>query len=329
MRARGILLWADGKSVEETMESLGWSRIAVYQWRERFQRQGLEGLQTRPGSGRPRIARSETIDRILNLTTERILKGSIHWSVRLMAKYARTTTCQVRQVWEAADLKPHPLRSFKISNDPLFAGKVIDVVGVYMQPPEGNMVLSVNEKSQIQALDRTQPMLPFGRGREETRTLDYRRYGTTDLFAAFDIATGEVIGRLSDRHRAREFLEFLRQVDKTIAPEPEVHVILDNSSSHKTPEVRSWLKANPRYHFHFTPTNASWLNALEGWFSLLERRSLHRGTFFSVKALRAEIRRYIEAHNGESAKPFVWTKSAEAIIAAVDKAREALQSTSD
>jgi transposase len=219
-----------------------------------------------------------------------------------MAKYAGVTVHQVREVWRAADLKP-------------FAEKVQDVVGLYLDPPDNAMVLSVDEKTQIQALDRTQPMLPLRPGQVERRTHDYARHGTRSLYAAFDIATGKVIGRVTRRHRAREFLAFLRQLDAQTDPDLDLHLILDNSSTHGTAEVREWLEQHPRFHLHFTPTSASWLNAVESWLSQLERRSLHRGVFTSVDELRDEIHRFINAHNAGSAKPFIWTKSARSIVA--------------
>jgi transposase len=240
-----------------------------------------------------------------------------------MAKYAGVTAWQVREVWRAADLKPHRLKSFKISNDPKFADKVIDVVGLYLDPPANAMVLSVDEKSQIQALDRTQPMLQLRPGQIERRTHDYKRNGTATLYAAFDIATGEVLGRVTRRHRAKEFLAFLQQIERSTPRELDLHLILDNSSTHKTAKVQEWLGQHPRFKLHFTPTSASWLNAVEGWFSRLERRCIHRGVFRSVKDLRNEIHRFIREHNDHAAKPFVWTKSAETILASVERARAA------
>ena len=208
---------------------------------------------------------------------------------------------------------------------PDFAEKVIDVVGLYMNPPQGAVVLSVDEKTQIQALDRTQPLLPLRPGQVERRTHDYKRHGTASLYAAFDVASGEVIARVTTRHRAKEFLDFLRQIDKEIPPETELHVILDNSSTHKTEAIQQFLKKEPRFHFHFTPTSASWMNAVESWFSQIERRSLYRGVFTSVAELRWELRRYVQVHNEESAKPFVWTKSAKTILAAVRRAKDRQQ----
>ena len=321
-RARIVLLTTEGMSVARISERLQVTRPTVYKWRQRYQEKGVEGLQDQPRSGRPTRLTEAKIKRILQLTTERVPKEATHWSTRLMAKYAGVTQWQVRQVWAAADLKPHRLKTFKISNDPHFAEKVLDVVGLYMNPPDDAVVLSVDEKTQIQALDRTQPLLPLRPGQVERRTHDYKRHGTASLYAAFDVASGEVIARVTARHRAKEFLAFLRQIDREIPPEVDLHVILDNSSTHKTETIQRFLKKKPRFHFHFTPTSASWMNAVESWFSQLERRSLYRGVFTSVAELRQELRRYVRVHNEESAKPFVWTKSAQAIIAAVQRAKK-------
>jgi transposase len=320
-RARIVLLSAQGLSAAAVGERLEVERITVYKWRDRYLEGGIEALRDRPRSGAPRKVTEETAKEILRRTTQEIPHEATHWSVRLMAKYAGVTTHQVREVWAAANLKPHRLKTFKISHDPKFAEKVIDVVGLYMRPPSNAVVLSVDEKTQIQALDRTQPMLPLRPGQVERRTHDYKRHGTASLYAAFDIATGKVIGRVTDRHRASEFVEFLEKIDRSVPKRTALHIILDNSSTHSTSEVKEFLAAHPRFHLHFTPTSASWLNAVESWFSQLERRSIHRGVFTSVQELRNELRRFIAAHNKHSAKPFVWIKSAESILAAVDRAK--------
>ncbi len=267
----------------------------------------------------------EKAKQILKMTVEQIPQESTNWSLRLMADYAKVTVHQVREVWKAAGLKPHRLKTFKISNDPLFAEKVQDVVGLYMDPPQNAMVLSVDEKTQIQALDRTQPLLPLKPGQVERRTHDYKRNGTRSLYAAFDVATGKVMGRVTRRHRAQEFLAFLRQIDSATPAKLDLHLILDNSSTHSTPEVRSWLSGHPRFHLHFTPTSASWLNAVESWFAQLERRSLYRGVFTSATELRDEIHRYIEVHNRVSANPFQWTKSADVIIEKHGRAKQRVE----
>jgi transposase len=322
LRARIVLLSGAGQTVEEVAASLGASTRAVYKWRNRFKTDGLDGLKDLPRSGQPKKLSAAKIKEVLTFTVERIPREATHWSVRLMAKAAGITTWQVRQIWEASDLKPHRLKTFKISNDPEFAEKVVDVVGLYMNPPDNALVLSVDEKTQIQALDRTQPMLPLRPGQIERRTHDYKRHGTTSLYAAFDILTGKVIGRTTKRHRAKEFLDFLRQIDRSTPKELNLHLVLDNSSTHKTPDVQKWLAAHPRFILHFTPTSASWLNAVEGWFSQLERRAIHRGIFTSVGELRDEIHRFIKVHNSQSAKPFKWTKSAAVIIDSVERAKK-------
>lgn len=320
-RARIVLLSAQGETIGSIAEKVLVDRRTVYKWRRRYVQKGLVGLRDQARSGRPRKLSSAEVQKILELTTQQRPRESTHWSQRLMVKHAGVTQWQVRQVWAAADLRPHRLKTFKISNDPLFADKVIDVVGLYMQPPANAVVLSVDEKTQIQALDRTQPMLPLRPGQIERRTHDYKRHGTTSLYAALDIATGEVLGQVTERHTAKEFLEFLTQIDRKVAPELDLHLILDNSSTHKTAEVRAFVKDHPRLHFHFTPTSASWLNAVEGWFSRLERRALYRGVFTSVPALNRALRSYIKTHNTECAKPFVWTKPAACILDAVNRAK--------
>lgn len=322
LRARIVLLSGAGQAVPEVAASLGTSTRAVYKWRNRFKAHGLDGLNDLPRSGQPKKLSADTIKEVLTMTVERIPRAATHWSVRLMAKAAGITTWQVRQIWDASDLKPHRLKTFKISNDPNFAEKVVDIVGLYINPPENALVLSVDEKTQIQALDRTQPMLPLKPGQIERRTHDYKRNGTTSLYAAFDILTGEVIGRTTKLHRAKEFLDFLRQIERTTPRKLDLHLILDNSSTHKTPDVQKWFAKHPRFILHFTPTSASWLNAVEGWFSQLERRSIYRGVFTSVKELRDEIHRFIRVHNAENAKPFKWTKSASVILESVARAKE-------
>ena len=313
-RATIVLLVAAGMDVEEIARQTGFSRNAVYRWRHRYETRGIDGLQDEARSGRPVELPAKKVREILRRTVHEIPHEATHWSLRLMAKYVGVSVHQVRRVWEAADLKPHRIKSFKISTDPKFAEKVQDVVGLYLRPPDNAMVLSMDEKTQIQALDRTQPLLPVRPGQIERRTHDYTRHGTRSLYAAFDIASGKVIGRVTKRHRAQEFLAFLRQIDSSTDPALDLHLILDNSSTHTTPEVKTWLASHSRFHLHFTPTSASWLNAVESWFSQLERRALYRGVFTNVTELRNELHRFISVHNQELAKPFRWTKSAESII---------------
>jgi len=303
-------------------KQVGVSARNVYKWVWRFSEEGIDGLRERKRSGRPRSLSLDVVMDILTKTVEEVPEGTTHWSQRLMAKAAGVTQYQVAEIWKAAGLKPHRVRSFKISKDPAFADKLVDVIGLYMNAPDNALVLSVDEKTQIQALDRTQPMLPLRPGQIERRTHDYKRHGTISLYAALDISTGKVIGRTTKRHRAAEFLEFMEVIDKRTRKSPCVHVILDNSSTHKTKEVEAWLEAHPRFQFHFTPTSASWLNAVESWFSALERRALYRGVFTSVSQLRKAIREYVAAHNKLYAKPFVWTKDAESIIAKVQRAKD-------
>ena len=322
LRARIVLLSSQGHTVEAVSESTGTSTRSVYKWRRRFQAAGLDGLRDLPRSGQPKKLNQTQVKEVLRLTVECIPHEATHWSVRLMAKAARVTTWQVRQIWEAADLKPHRLKTFKISNDPQFAEKVVDIVGLYLDPPDKAMVLCVDEKTQIQALDRTQPLLPLRPGQIERRTHDYKRHGTTSLYAAFDVLTGTVLGRVTRRNRAKEFLDFLKQIERATPRDLDLHLVLDNSSTHKTPDVRQWLEAHPRFHLHFTPTSASWLNAVEGWFGRLERRALYRGVFTSVKELREEIQRFIRVHNAKSAKPLRWNKSAASILDAVERAKQ-------
>jgi transposase len=286
-------------------------------------------LRDRPRPGPPKKLSQAKVKEILDLTVHHVPREATHWSVRLMAQAAGVTNWQVSQIWEAANLKPHRIKTFKISNDPAFAEKVIDVVGLYLNPPDNAVVLCVDEKTQIQALDRTQPLLQLKPGQVERRTHDYKRHGTTNLYAAFNILTGEVMGRVTQRHRAKEFLDFLRQIERATPAELDLHLILDNSSTHKTQVVQAWLAKHPRIQLHFTPTSASWLNAVESWFSTLERRALHRGVFTSVKELREVLQRYIRRHNSRHAKPFRWTKTASDIIDQVQKIKDQLNTTTN
>ena len=315
-------------SAEQIAAKIDVSRRTVYEWCRRYETSGVEGLSDRKRSGQPRKLTADKAKKILKMTVEQIPRESTHWSLRLMAQYADVSVHQVRNVWQAADLKPHRLRTFKISKDPQFAERVQDVVGLYLDPPTKAMVLSVDEKTQIQALDRTQPMLPLRPGQVERRTHDYKRNGTRSLYAAFDVATGRVLGRVTRRHRAQEFLAFLRQIDRSTPADLDLHLIVDNSSTHKTEEVTDWLEKHPRFELHFTPTSASWLNAVEGWFSQLERRSLHRGVFTNVTELRDEIHRYIQVHNRDLAKPFKWSKNAETIIGKHERVRPKVEAIS-
>lgn len=324
-RAKIILSLSDGMTPSEVGEAQHVSAKTVHRWRNRFLEGGADGLVEQPRSGRPTVIDEKTVKRVLKLTTQYVPEEATHWSVRLMAKYANISCWQVRQIWQASDLKPHRIKTFKISNDPKFAEKVIDVVGLYLNPPTNAMVLCVDEKTQIQALDRTQPGLPLSTGHIGSHTHDYKRNGTTSLYAAFNILTGKVIGKVANRTRSKEFLSFVKQLDRSTPKNKDLHVVLDNHSAHKTKAVMEWLATKPRIHFHFTPTSASWLNAVEGWFSQLERRALYRGVFSSVQDLKDELLHFIKVHNRELAKPFKWKKDAKSILAAVDRARLALQ----
>jgi len=323
-RARIVVLAAEGHSATDIASALGVSRRSVYKWVRRFEEDGIEGLDDKPRAGRPKTLDADKVEEVLQKTLTQRPIGCTHWSIRLMADAVDLLPSQVHAIWQQAGLKPHRTSTFKVSRDPNFAHKLIDIIGLYMKPPDNALVLSVDEKTQIQALDRTQPLLPLGPGQIERRTHDYTRNGTVSLYAALDIKTGQVTTKLEPKHRAKEFLGFLKKLDREHRKSLDIHVILDNSSTHKTPEVKEWLEAHPRFTFHFTPTSASWLNAVETWFSSLERRAVRRGSFSNVFMLRRAIHAFINAHNNEYAKPFVWTKKADDILAKVERAREAL-----
>lgn len=325
-RARIVRLLMDGLSGYAVAEELGVSLPTVYTWRNRFQKGGVPALADLPRSGQPRKITAEATRKVLDLTMHGIPEDATRWSIRLMSEYAGVTPYQVRAIWEAAKIRPHLQSTFNFSNDPEFAEKVIDIVGLYMNKPENAIVLSIDEKTQIQALDHTQPLLQLRPGQVERHTHDYVRHGTTSLYAAFDITSGRVIGRTSQRHRAKEFLSFMNLVDrrmKALKRHDEIHVVLDNSSTHKTAEVAAWREAHPEYHFHFTPTSSSWLNAVEGWFSRLERFGLRGRAFKSLKELRESLRDFIVKFNRHSARPFQWTKDADSILASVARAKTA------
>ena len=324
MRAKIVLQLSEGMTPTEVSAAHRVSPKTVHRWRNRFEAEGVGGLLERARRGRPTVIDKATVDKVLFLTTKRIPQEATHWSIELMARYADVTAWQVRQIWKAADLRPHRLKTFKISHDPQFADKVIDIVGLYMDPPENAVVLSVDEKTQIQALDRTQPGLPLNPSRIGSRTHDYKRNGTASLYAAFNTLTGKVIGKVANRTNSNEFLSFLKLLNRRTRADRQLHIILDNLSAHKTQAVQEWVASHPRIHLHFTPTSSSWLNAVEGWFAQLERRALYRGVFTSVPELKAELERFIKVHNAESAKPFKWTKPASHILAAVGRAKNAL-----
>jgi len=313
-RARIILLSAERLPVLEVARQIGISRPAVWRWQLRYAEQGVDSLlrdKTRK-PGKPPTA-LETVAKVLALPCSEPPGNGTHWTGRAVAKAAGISLRTVQRIWDAHRLQPHRLRTFKKSNDPAFAEKVEDVVGLYMEPPCHAVVLSIDEKSQIQALDRTQPGLPLKPGKCATMTHDYKRNGTTTLFAALNILDGTVLGRCMQKHRHQEFIKFLNAIERTIPAGKLIHAIIDNYATHKHPKVRQWLANHPRWVFHFTPTSASWLNAVEGFFSTITRRRIRRGIFKSVAELEDAIRRYIQDHNRQT-KPFIWTKTAEAIF---------------
>ena len=315
-RARIVLLAADGVSHTEIAERAGVSRPTVISWRGRYERSGLRGLEDQPRSGRPRRIDH---DRIITATLRpppRSL-GVTHWSSRLLAARLKVANTTVARAWRDYGVQPWRAQTFKFSTDPELVAKVSDVVGLYLAPPENAVVLCVDEKSQIQALDRTAPMLPMQPGLPARRTHDYVRHGTTTLFAALEIATGKITGRCQPRHRHQEFLRFLKQVTRAY-PDVQLHLVMDNYAAHKRIEIRDWLAANPRVHAHFTPTSASWMNLVEVWFGIIERQAIHRGTFGSVKDLTGAIRAFIDGWN-DRAHPFAWTKPADQILAKANR----------
>jgi transposase len=316
LRARIVLLCAGGMSNESVARELGVTGQTVGKWRRRFLERGPAGLLDEPRPGAPRTVGDEAVERVIALTLEEAPKDATHWSRRSMAARAGVSASSVGRIWRAFALQPHRTETFKLSTDPQFVEKVRDVVGLYLDPPERALVLCVDEKSQIQALDRTQPIFPLMPGTPERRTHDYARHGTTSLFAALDVGSGRVYEQLHQRHRAVEFGKFLRHLDAEVPAGLAVHLILDNYATHKTPQIQRWLLRHPRFHLHFTPTGASWLNLVERWFSDLTTKKLRRGTHRSVVALRRDIRDWVARWN-ENPRPFVWTKTADEILDSV------------
>lgn len=323
-RARIVLLSAEGLENQEIAEELSVEPRTVSRWRRRFAQSGLAGIERdlpRAGCGSTKRKAIESL--IVEKTTQEKPPNATHWSTRSLARELGTTQTMVHRVWRANGLKPHLVRSFKLSNDARFEEKLKDVVGLYLDPPENALVFSADEKSQCQALDRTQPSLPMVKGRCGTLTHDYKRNGTTTLFAAIEMAQGRVIATCMKRHRHQEWIRFLELIDESTSPELELHVIADNYATHKHPKVKRWLARHPRFHMHFTPTSSSWLNVIERFFRDLTDKRLRRGTFPSVRRLTEAILAYIEAHN-EDPRPVVWTKTAQEIIAKVGRAKIAL-----
>lgn len=315
-RARIILESASGKSNTEIARRLRITKQMVGKWRTRFLAKRLDGLLDEPRPGTPRRLSDAEVERVLTMTLESTPKNATHWSTRSLAAACGLSRSSVHRVWQAFALAPHRSESFKLSTDPLFIDKVRDIVGLYLNPPDKALVLCVDEKSQIQALDRSQPILPMRPGQVERRAHDYKRHGTTSLFAALDAKSGKVIGQLHRRHRALEFRKFLDKIDAEVPPEFAVHLILDNYSTHKTAAIKRWLLRHSRFQLHFTPTSSSWLNLVERWFALLTEQQLRRGVFRSTGSLETTIRNYINAHN-EEPKPFIWTKTADEILESV------------
>ena len=313
VRARIVLRCGSGRTNQAVAREFGVTGQMVGKWRQRFVTQRLDGLLDEPRPGQPRKLTDSEVERVIATTLERTPRGATHWSTRAMAKATGLNQTAISRIWRAFALQPHRAETFKLSKDPLFIDKVRDIVGLYLNPPEKALVLSVDEKSQIQALDRTQPVLPMRPGQVERRTHDYTRYGTTSLFAALDLACGTVIGRCFRRHRAQEFRRFLDTIEQNVPVELDVHLILDNYGTHKTAAIHRWLAKRPRFHLHFTPTGASWLNLVERWFAELTTKQLRRGAHRSTRALETAIAEYIAISN-EAPTPFVWTKTADEIL---------------
>ena len=313
LRCRIVLAAAGGQANGEIASRLGCHPTTVGKWRRRFAERGLDGLHDEPRPGKPRSIGDDAVERVIVKTLEETPPGATHWSTRSMAKATGMSQSAVSRIWRAFALKPHQLESFKLSNDPQFIEKVRDIVGLYLNPPDAAVVLCVDEKTQVQALERTAPILPLLPGTPARATHDYRRHGTTNLYAALDVASGCVISDLTPRHRAEEFRRFLALIDRSVPEELDVHVIVDNSSTHKTPAIHRWLLRHPRFTIHFTPTYSSWLNLVERWFAELTERWLRRGTHRSTKELVASIRTWITGWN-ENPRPFVWHKTSDEIL---------------
>lgn len=318
LRARIVLGCAQGASNTQVAKRLNITLQTVGKWRQRFVDKRLDGLLDAPRPGQPRKISDAKVEEVLAMTLERRPVQATHWSTRLMAKASGLNQTAVGRIWRAFGLQPHRAESFKLSTDPLFIDKVRDIVGLYLCPPTRAVVLCVDEKSQIQALDRTQPLLPLSFGVAERRSHDYMRHGTTTLFAALDLATGKVIGELHRRHRSGEFLQFLRTIDQRVPERLDIHLVMDNYGTHKTPAVKAWFARHPRFHLHFTPTSGSWLNLVERWFALLSERQIKRASHRSTVELEKAIRNYLAIHN-QDPKPFVWHKSADEIIESVGR----------
>ena len=315
-RARIVLACAEGGASQAVARRMHVTPATVCKWRGRFVRDRLEGLYDEPRPGAPRTIDDDRVEQVIARTLESAPRGATHWSTRGMAKATGLSHMAISRIWHAFGLQPHRAETFKLSPDPLLVPKVRDIVGLYIHPPEHAVVLCVDEKSQIQALDRTSPLLPLRPGQAERRTHDSKRHGTTSLFAALDAKSGKVIGQTHRRHRSIEFRKFLDRIDASVPPDPEIHIIMDNYGTHKTPLIRAWFAKRPRFHVHCTPTYGSWLNLVERWFAELTTKQIRRGVHRSVTELEHAIQEFLDAHNADP-KPFVWTKSADEILASI------------
>lgn len=325
-RAQIVLMAAEGVTSNEVAKKVGLSAQSVCKWRQRYLQQGISGLHDELRLGRPRSVSDEQVATLIRKTLNTKPKKGTHWTIRSMAKETELSRPTVHRVWKAFGLQPHRQRHFKLSTDPFFVEKLRDIVGLYLNPPDKAMVLCVDEKSQVQALDRTQPLLPMGLGYVEGVTHDYVRHGTTTLFAALDIATGKVLTRCKRRHRHQEYLQFLKYIDQNVPEDIDIHLVVDNYATHKHDKVKRWLAAHPRYHVHYTPTYASWLNQVEIWFNIITQKAIRRGTFRSVKDLVSKIDQFVNHYNKET-QPFVWTATADSILEKIKRLCQCISET--
>ena len=325
-RAQIVLMAAEGVTSNEIATKVGLSAQSVCKWRQRYLQQGISGLHDELRPGRPRSVSDEQVATLIRKTLNTKPKKGTHWTIRSMAKETELSRPTVHRVWKAFGLQPHRQRHFKLSTDPFFVEKLRDIVGLYLNPPDKAMVLCVDEKSQVQALDRTQPLLPMGLGYVEGVTHDYVRHGTTTLFAALDIATGKVLTRCKRRHRHQEYLQFLKHIDQNVPEDLDIHLVVDNYATHKHDKVKRWLAAHPRYHIHYTPTYASWLNQVEIWFNIITQKAIRRGTFRSVKDLVSKIDQFVNHYNKET-QPFVWTATADSILEKIKRLCQCISET--
>jgi putative transposase len=325
-RAQIVLMSAEGLTNTVIGQKVGLSIRMVGLWRQRFVDQGLMGLYDQPKPGAPRTISDEQVAQLIQKTLKKKPKGATHWSCRSIAKETKVSKSTVQRIWSAFNLQPHRQKHFTLSTDPYFVEKVRDIVGLYLNPPDKAMVLCVDEKSQIQALDRTQPVLPMGLGYVEGITHQYVRHGTLTLFAALDLTTGEVIAQCKKRHRHQEFLQFLKHIEANVPKQLDIHLVVDNYATHKHAKIRNWLAARARYHVHYTPTYSSWLNQVETWFHIITQKAIRRGSFRSTKQLREKIDQFVNNYNSKS-KPFMWAATADSILAKVKRVLESISGT--